>query len=166
MSRPSCSKEPQNSVHVHVSKDSPMLATILRAYKDTALEKNDGFLFQPCSTRTIDATNPASISISFARSGHLSAELPAIYIQTSPPTALCGRVEAVLVRPQSFECAAPAAPAGRDCVHTRADLYVLPSWAVLFGQLIWHARARARRGREHASRRPGRGGVACAHYHI
>ena len=46
---PSCSKEPQNSVDVHVSKDSPMLAEILRAYKDTAIEKNDGFLFQPCS---------------------------------------------------------------------------------------------------------------------
>eukprot|EP01043_Picozoa_sp_COSAG02_P094318 COSAG02_NODE_30763_length_545_cov_2.026906_2_plen_76_part_00 len=26
-----------------------MLAEILRAYKDTAIEKNDGFLFQPCS---------------------------------------------------------------------------------------------------------------------
>ena len=42
---PECSKEPTNSVELNISEESPLLATLLRAYKDTALEKNDGFLF-------------------------------------------------------------------------------------------------------------------------
>jgi hypothetical protein len=46
---PSCSKEPQNSVDVHVSKDSPLLAQVIRSYRGTALEQNDGFLFRPCT---------------------------------------------------------------------------------------------------------------------
>ena len=45
---PRCSKEPGNSVTLDVSKDSPLLADVLRAYAPLADEKNDGLLFTAC----------------------------------------------------------------------------------------------------------------------
>jgi hypothetical protein len=61
---PSCSKEPQNSVDVHVSKDSPLLAQVIRSYRETALEHNDGFLFRPASMPARKSRRPrASIKL-------------------------------------------------------------------------------------------------------
>jgi hypothetical protein len=58
---PSCSKEPQNSVDAHVNKDSPLLATILRLYYDTAMDKNNGLLFRPCSLTARNSRRPRAM---------------------------------------------------------------------------------------------------------
>ena len=46
---PVCSKEPSNSADIDVTRDSPLLAEMLRAYRPIALEHNDGLLFIPGS---------------------------------------------------------------------------------------------------------------------
>ena len=58
---PECSKEPTNSVELNISEESPLLATLLRAYKDTALEKNDGFLFSPCKMSARNSRRPRAM---------------------------------------------------------------------------------------------------------
>ncbi len=58
---PECSKEPQNSVTLNLSDESPLLADILKAYKDTALERNDGFLFRPCSLTARNSRRPRAM---------------------------------------------------------------------------------------------------------
>ena len=46
---PHCSKEPTHSATINVTADSPLLAEMLRLYEPVAREKNQGFLFRPCS---------------------------------------------------------------------------------------------------------------------
>ena len=91
------------------------------------------------------ATNPTSISISVARSGHLCAKLPAMY-RNAPPRS---RYATVLVPSQSFDwrqavtpvlgtaCAHPCAPPtlSRACVVLRACAsYILASEPLLADQ--------------------------------
>ena len=58
---PSCSKEPQNSCEINVGHDSPLLADILRRYRDIALAQNDGFLFRPCGMPARKSRRPRAM---------------------------------------------------------------------------------------------------------
>lgn len=58
---PVCSKEPQNSVELNVSIESPLLADVLRAFKDTAMTSNSGFLFKPCGMPARKSRRPRAM---------------------------------------------------------------------------------------------------------